>query len=59
MRNAPIMTAVAALPGMPSVSRWIMAPPVEPFTELSEATRAPAWPRPNSSGVLENCFSSP
>ena len=40
MRNAPIITAVAALPGMPSVSRWIMAPPVEPFTLLSEATSA-------------------
>src|SRR3989442_230595 len=58
-RNAPIMTAVAALPGMPSVSKWIMAPPVEPLTELSEATRPPAWPVPNSSGVRESCFSRP
>ncbi len=45
MRKAPIITAVAALPGMPSVRRWIMAPPVEPLTLLSEATSAPAWPR--------------
>ncbi len=36
-----------------------MAPPVEPFTELSEATRPPACPVPNSSGRLEICFSSP
>jgi len=40
IRKAPIITAVAALPGMPRVSRWIMAPPVEPLTELSEATTA-------------------
>ena len=38
------MTAVAALPGMPRVSRWIMAPPVEPFTDAlggDEAARVP------------------
>ena len=58
-RKAPIITAVAPLPGMPNVSSGIMAPPVEALmAELVEFSPSHD-PLPNSSGFLLTWRSTP
>ena len=54
--NAPISTASVALPGMPSASSGISAPPTELLFAASDAATPSTAPEPKDSGsLLDRC----